>query len=399
MSKKENAYRGYGIATQAIHTGTDYDEGTGAVRRPLHMANSYRLPDDLSQVNYSSTDLLMYSRNGNPNQHWLEEKIAALHEADDAIVLGSGVAALHALFWTLLKTGDRVIYPKISYMAVYRMFHELFNQKFGVETAMVDMTDLEAVRAAITPGTRLVHIETPDNPTNGVTDIAAIAKIAHDKGAVLSVDNTFASPYNQKPLSLGADFVVESLTKFINGHGDAQGGAIISNDLDTMNRIRYEAQVNVGSVISPFNAWQIFRGSVTFPLRMKRINESAQIIAEWLEKQSFVTFVSYPGLSGNPGHELARRQMKNGYGGVISFGVSADDKTVERFCAALRVVTFAVSLGHDESLIFPQPSYDERINLYPEKFRKGFIRFSVGLEEPEDIIGDLEQAFSKVGLV
>ncbi len=399
MSKKENAYRGYGIATQAIHTGTDYDEGTGAVRRPLHMANSYRLPDDLSQVNYSSTDLLMYSRNGNPNQHWLEEKIAALHEADDAIVLGSGVAALHALFWTLLKTGDRVIYPKVSYMAVYRMFHELFNQKFGVETAMVDMTDLEAVRAAITPGTRLVHIETPDNPTNGVTDIAAIAKIAHDKGAVLSVDNTFASPYNQKPLSLGADFVVESLTKFINGHGDAQGGAIISNDLDTMNRIRYEAQVNVGSVISPFNAWQIFRGSVTFPLRMKRINESAQIIAEWLEKQSFVTFVSYPGLSGNPGHELARRQMKNGYGGVISFGVSADDKTVERFCAALRVVTFAVSLGHDESLIFPQPSYDERINLYPEKFRKGFIRFSVGLEEPEDIIGDLEQAFSKVGLV
>jgi len=399
VSKKENAYRGYGIATQAIHTGTDYDEGTGAVRRPLHMANSYRLPDDLSQVNYSSTDLLMYSRNGNPNQHWLEEKIAALHEADDAIVLGSGVAALHALFWTLLKTGDRVIYPKVSYMAVYRMFHELFNQKFGVETAMVDMTDLEAVRAAITPGTRLVHIETPDNPTNGVTDIAAIAKIAHDKGAVLSVDNTFASPYNQKPLSLGADFVVESLTKFINGHGDAQGGAIISNDLDTMNRIRYEAQVNVGSVISPFNAWQIFRGSVTFPLRMKRINESAQIIAEWLEKQSFVTFVSYPGLSGNPGHELARRQMKNGYGGVISFGVSADDKTVERFCAALRVVTFAVSLGHDESLIFPQPSYDERINLYPEKFRKGFIRFSVGLEEPEDIIGDLEQAFSKVGLV
>ena len=169
MAKKENKYKGYGIATQAIHTGTDYDEGTGAVRRPLHMANSYKLPDDLSQVNYSSTDLLMYSRNGNPNQHWLEEKIAALHEADDAIVLASGVAALHALFWTLLKTGDRVVYPNVSYMAVYRMFHELFNNKFGVDTVMVDMTDLDAVRKAITPGTRLVHIETPDNPTNGVT--------------------------------------------------------------------------------------------------------------------------------------------------------------------------------------------------------------------------------------
>ena len=398
MAKKENKYEGYGLATQAIHTGTDYDEGTGAVRRPLHMANSFKLPDDLSQVNYSSTDLLMYSRNGNPNQHWLEEKVAALHGAGDAIVLASGVAALHALFWTLLKTGDRVVYPKVSYMAVYRLFHELFNRKFGVETVMVDMTDLDEVRKAITPGTRLVHIETPDNPTNGVTDIEAVVKIAHENGALVSVDNTFASPYNQKPLQLGADFAVEALTKFINGHGDAQGGAILSNDLETMDRIRYEAQVNVGSVISPFNAWQISRGSVTFPLRMQRINESTQKIAEWLESRENVTFVSYPGLPSNPGHDLAKRQMKNGYGGVISFGVNTDDKTVERFCAALKVVTFAVSLGHDESLIFPQPSYDERIDLYPEKFRKGFIRFSVGLEDPEDIIADLDQALKSVGL-
>lgn len=398
MSKKENKYKDYGIATQAIHTGTDYDEGTGAVRRPLHMANSYKLPDDLSKVNYSSTDLLMYSRNGNPNQHWLEEKIAALHDADDAIVLASGVAALHALFWTLLKTGDRVIYPNVSYMAVYRMFHELFNLKFGVETVMVDMTNTEAIKKAITPGTRLVHIETPDNPTNGVTDIDAIVKIAHENGALVSVDNTFASPYNQKPLRLGADFVVEALTKFINGHGDAQGGAIISNDIETMERIRYEAQVNVGSVISPFNAWQIFRGSVTFPLRMQRINETALKIAGWLEGRENITFVSYPGLPSNKGHAIAKRQMENGYGGVISFGVAADDKTVEKFCAALKIVTFAVSLGHDESLIFPQPSYDERIDLYPEEFRKGFIRFSVGLEEPQDIIADLDQALSAVGL-
>lgn len=398
MAKKGNKYKDYGIATQAIHTGTDYDEGTGAVRRPLHMANSYKLPDDLSNVNYSSTDLLMYSRNGNPNQHWLEEKIAAMHDADDSIVLASGVAALHALFWTLLKTGDKVVYPNVSYMAVYRMFHELFNNKFGVDTVMVDMTDTDAVRKVITPGTKLVHIETPDNPTNGVTDIEKIVKIAHENGAVVSVDNTFASPYNQKPLELGADFVVESLTKFINGHGDAQGGAIISNDLETMDRIRYEAQVNVGSVISPFNAWQIARGSVTFPLRMKQLNESTLKVAEWLEKRENVTFVSYPGLPSNPGHELAKRQMKNGYGGVISFGVNADDKAVERFCAALKIVTFAVSLGHDESLIFPQPSYDERINLYPEKFRKGFIRLSVGLEDPEDIIADLDQALGSIGL-
>ena len=398
MAKKENPYKEYGLATQAVHTGTGYDEETGAVRRPLHMANSYKLPDDLSKVNYSSTDLLMYSRNGNPNQHWLEEKIAALHDADDAIVLASGVAALHALFWTLLKSGDRVIYPKVSYMAVYRLFHELFYKKFGVETVMVDMTDIDAVKKAITPGTRLVHIETPDNPTNGVTDIEEVVKIAHENGALVSVDNTFASPYNQNPLSYGADFVVESLTKFINGHGDAQGGAIISNDLQTMDRIRYEAQVNVGSVISPFNAWQIFRGSVSFPLRMKRINDSALQIASWLEQRENVTFVSYPGLESNKGHLLAKKQMKNGFGGVISFGIKADDKAVEHLCAALKVVTFAVSLGHDESLIFPQPSYDEKINLYPEKFRNGFIRFSVGLEEPEDIIADLDQAFKSIGL-
>ena len=386
MAKKENRFKDYDITTQAIHTGTDYDAETGAVRRPLHMANSYKLPDDLSKVNYSSTDLLMYARNGNANQHWLEEKVAALYGADDAIVLASGVAALHALFWTLLKTGDRVVYPKVSYMAVYRMFHELFNKKFGVETVMVDMTDLDAVRMAITPGTRLVHIETPDNPTVGVTDIEAVAKIAHKNGAIVSVDNTFASPYNQLPLELGADFVVDALTKFINGHGDAQGGAIISNDLAAMDRIRYEAQVNVGSVISPFNAWQIFRGAITFPLRMQRINDSSLRIAHWLEQRKNVTFVSYPGLPSNRGHFTAKKQMKNGYGGVISFGLNADDKTVERFCAKLKVVTFAVSLGHDESLIFPQPSYDERIDLYPKQFREGFIRFSVGLEEPEDII-------------
>jgi cystathionine beta-lyase/cystathionine gamma-synthase len=290
MARKQDKFRGYDITTRAIHTGTDYDQETGAVRRPLHMANSFRLPEGLSKVNYSSTDLLMYARNGNPNQHWLEEKIASLHGADDAIVLASGVGALYALFWTLLKTGDHVVYPQVCYMAVYRMFHEQFNRKFGVLTDMVDMTNLDAVRQAIKSGTRLVHIETPDNPTCGVTDIAAIAEIAHQNGALLSVDNTFASPLNQNPLDLGADFVVESLTKFINGHGDAQGGAILSNDLETMDRIRYEAQVNVGAVISPFNAWQIFRGSVTFPLRMDRINKSSLAIAQWLEQRENITF-------------------------------------------------------------------------------------------------------------
>lgn len=398
MAKKKDDFKGYDITTRAVHTGNGYDKETGAVRRPLHMANSYKLPDDLSNMNYSSTDILAYARNGNANQHWLEEKIASMYGADDAIVLGSGVGALFSLFWTLLETGDHVVYPNVSYMAVYRQFHELFNRKYGVKTEIVDMTDLDAVKKAITLGTKLVHIETPDNPTVGVTDIAAIAEIAHANGALLSVDNTFASPYNQNPLELGADFVVESVTKFLNGHGDSLAGAIVSNDLETMDRIRYEAQVNVGAVISPFNAWQIFRGMVTFPLRMDRINKTSQTVAEWLEQRENVTFVSYPGLPSNPGYETAKKQMHNGCGGVISFGLNTDDKTVEKFCAALKIVTFAVSLGHDESLIFPQPSYDERIDLYPEKFRKGFLRFAIGLEAPEDIIADIDQALKTVGL-
>ena len=398
MSRIDEKFKDYDITTRAIHAGTDYDAETGAIRRPLHMANSYKLPDDLSKVNYSSTDLLMYARNGNANQMWLEEKVASLYPAEDCIVLASGVGALHALFWTLLKSGDHVVYPKVSYMAVYRMFHELFNEKFGVNTEMVDMTDLEAIRKAVTPGTRLVHIETPDNPTVGITDIAAVAEIAHANGALLSVDNTFASPLNQNPLELGADFVVESLTKYINGHGDAQGGAIISNDTETMDRIRYEAQVNVGAVISPFNAWQIFRGSVTYPLRMRRVNETSLKVAQWLEQREHVTYVSYPGLPSNPGYETAKKQMKEGFGGVLSFVLDTDDKTVEKFCAKLKVITFAVSLGHDESLIFPQPSYNERIQLYSEVFRPGFVRFSIGLEDPDDIIQDLDQALRAVGL-
>ena len=196
-----------------------------------------------------------------------------------------------------------------------------------------------------------------------------------------------------------ADELTPMMRQYLRIKSEIPEGAIVSNDLETMDRIRYEAQVNVGAVISPFNAWQIFRGSVTFPLRMERINATTLHIARWLETLKCVTFVSYPGLESNPGFAVAQKQMKNGFGGVISFGLNTDDKTVERFCAALKVVTFAVSLGHDESLIFPQPSYDERIHLYPEKFRRGFLRFSVGLEDAEDIIADLEQALKTVSLL
>ena len=213
----------------------------------------------------------------------------------------------------------------------------------------------------------------------------------------MSVDNTFASPLNQRPLDLGADFVVESLTKYINGHGDAQGGAIISNDLAAMDRIRYEAQVNVGSVISPSMPGR-FPRCRDLPLADERINASTQKIAEWLEQRQNVTSFPIPAWPSHPGHEWPRKQMKHGFGGVHFLWHRSRRQGPYDCSARLKVVTFAVSLGHDESLIFPQPSYDERINLYPEKFRKGFIRFSIGLEDPDDIIGDLDQALKAIGL-
>jgi methionine-gamma-lyase len=244
----------------------------------------------------------------------------------------------------------------------------------------------------------LIHIETPGNPTLTISDIQAIAKIAHENGALLSVDNTFASPYNQRPIALGADFTVESLTKYINGHGDAMGGAIIGKK-KYLDIIRAQSQVNLGGTISPFNAWLIMRGSVTLPLRMKQHNENAMKVAAYLETVKGVSFVAYPGLKNHPGHEIAEKQMSPGFGGVLSFGLKADHDTYNRFVSHLRVITSAVSLGHDESLIVFLGENDERQYLYPEEFHNGFFRFSVGIEDVEDIIADLHQAFEKEGLL
>lgn len=313
-------------------------------------------------------------------------------------MLSSGVAALSGLFFALLESGDHVIFSSITYIAVYRLLNELFNKKFHVETTIVDVSDLEAIKAAVRPNTKLIHIETPGNPTLAISDIQEIAKIAHENGALLSVDNTFASPYNQRPIELGADFTIESLTKYINGHGDAMGGAIIGKK-EFLDSIRSQSQINLGGTISPFNAWLIMRGAVTLPLRMRQHNENAQKVAEWLEKQPCVSFVSYPGLKSHKGHEIAKKQMLAGFGGVLSFGLKADHDTHNRFVSKLKVVTSAVSLGHDESLIVFIGENDERQYLYPEEFHHGFFRFSVGIEDAEDIIHDLEQALQSVNLL
>ncbi len=393
----KQTYERYGFQTLAIHTGNDVDRETGAIRRPITMANSYELPYDPTEMNWSSAEGNLYTRNGGANQKYLQERLASLEGGEDCVVLASGVAALSGLFFSLLKSGEHVIFSSVTYIAVYRLFHELFPGKFGIQTSIVDTTDLEAVAKAFRPNTRLVHIETPGNPTLSVSDIQAIAQLAHQHGALLSVDNTFASPFNQRPIELGADFTVESLTKYINGHGDAMGGAVIGRKKE-LDVIRAQAQVNLGATISPFNAWLIMRGSVTLPLRMRQHNESALAIAKWLKDRSGVRFVAYPGLGDDPGHQVAARQMHPGYGGVLSFGLLGDHDLHNRFVSNLKVVTNAVSLGHDESLIVFLGENDERQYLYPEKFHGGFFRFSVGLEDTQDLIADLDQALERVGL-
>jgi methionine-gamma-lyase len=380
-----------------VHTGNAVDKETGAVKRPITMANSYELPYDPTNMYWSSAEGNLYTRNGGANQKYLQERLVSLEGGEDCIVLASGVAALSGLFFSLLKAGDHVVFSSVTYIAVYRLLNELFNEKFGVETTIVDTTDLDAVKAAIRPNTKLIHIETPGNPTISVTDISALAAIAHKNDALLSVDNTFASPYNQRPIELGADFSVESLTKYINGHGDAMGGAIIGKK-EYLDIIRAQAQVNLGGTISPFNAWLIMRGSVTLPLRMNQHNENALKIAKWLEERPGVSFVSYPGLESHPQHEIALRQMAPGFGGVLTFGLKADHETHNRFVSHLRVITNAVSLGHDASLIVFLGENDERQHLYPERFHNGFFRFSVGIEDADDLIEDLRQALEKVGL-
>ena len=387
----------WNFSTRAVHVGNEVDKETGAIRRPITMANSYALPYDPTDMNWSSADGNLYTRNGGANQKYLQEKLSSLEGGEDCVVLASGVAALSGLFFSLLQTGDHVIFSSVTYIAVYRLLNELFNNKFNVETTIVNTSDLEAVKAAIRPNTKLIHIETPGNPTLSISDIEEIAKIAHQNGALLSVDNTFASPYNQRPIELGADFVVESLTKYINGHGDAMGGAIIGKK-EYLDIIRAQAQVNLGGTISPFNAWLIMRGTVTLPLRMRRHNDNALKIARWLEKRPGVSFVAYPGLESNKGHEIAEKQMINGFGGVLSFGLKADHDTHNRFVQNLNIITSAVSLGHDESLIVFLGENDERQYLYPEEFHNGFFRFSVGIEDADDLIEDLRQALQYTGL-
>jgi methionine-gamma-lyase len=317
-----------------------------------------------------------------------------MERGEAAAVFATGVAALHAIFFTFLKSGDHVVVSDVTYEAVWRLFGELLPRRYGIDATFVDIGDLAAVRAAMRPNTRLIHAETIANPTTKVADVRAIADIARDAGAMLSIDATFTPPPMFRGLEHGADLVVHALTKYINGHGDAMGGAVIGRQ-ELVRRLKGDALVDVGGSISPFNAWLIMRGSVTLPLRLARHLSTAQKIAEFLESEPRVAYVMFPGLASHPQHELATRQFAGtGFGAVMAFALEGGPEVQNRFVAGLRLITSAVSLGHDSSLIVHVGKEGRRgSDRYPDVFRQhGHLRLSIGLEEPADLIDDIRAA-------
>lgn len=378
----------------AVHGGNRPDDTTGAIRTPIVLANSYRLPHDPATLDDADPDLLVYTRESGANQLRLQEKLAAIEHGEAAAVFGTGMAALHAAFFTLLNPGDHVIVSNVVYMRTFGLFDSLLPAKLGIDVDFVDITDLDAVRAAVRPTTRLVHTEAIANPDLRVADIAALAQIAHTGGARLTVDSTFTPPPLLRPLDLGADVVIHSLTKYINGHGDAMGGAVISTR-ELIDEIKIGPMRHIGGAIAPFNAWLIMRGSITLPLRLRRHCDNALAIASFLTQDSRVTHVAYPGLPGDPHHARAAAQLNTGYGGVVSFAIAGDHQDRLRFVNDLRLITSAVSLGHDETLIAYEQYPEARAAAFSAGFREhGLIRLALGLESSDDLISDLDAALT-----
>ncbi len=393
----------WGTDTLCVHAGEGIDTDTRAIRRPLHMANSYELPTDFEELpkvfSWEHLDHFQYTREHSPTPRYLEQRLAALEGSEDCIVTSSGMGAVSAAFWTLLRSGDHIVAPEVCYTGTQKLL-SVHLPRFGIEASLVDTTDLDAVRDTIRPNTKVVFIETPGNPLVSIIDIGAISEIAHGAGATMVVDSTWSGLVTQSPLRLGADVVLHSATKYINGHGDALGGAIMGSKR-FLAEVREAGVVHLGVCISPFNAWLIMRGTVTLPLRMKKHSANALQVARFLESHDKVRRVSYPGLPSHPQHEVARRQM-DCFSGMINFSLDRDLEGNFEFIKKLRLIRHAVSLGHDQSLIIYIPTlfffedmvvFDERQKeKYSRIMGDGIFRLSVGIENPEDIIADLAQA-------
>ncbi len=367
------------------------------------MGNSFKLGDSMDELPEAFDDdrshNYNYPRTRHPNGRYLEERLAALEGGEDALVFSTGVAAISGAFFALLSAGDHIVSSRLCYVGIHGFLEEHLGKRFGVSVTLADTTDPDAIREVVRPDTKIIHIETPANPTTHITDIAALAKIARQAGALLSVDSTFSGLVNQRPLEFGADLVMHSLTKYINGHGDGLGGAVIGRK-DLIKQIREAASIHLGGAISPFNAWLISRSIETLPLRMQRHGENAMKVARFLESHPKVKFVRYPGLKSHPQHELAKKQMSS-FSGMINFAIMMDEPAKYfDFLSSMKIISHAVCLGHAESLIQYYPQLGDHPELgvlnYPEDIGEGFLRFSVGLEDADDLIADLEQALDAV---
>ncbi len=387
MSEQQAEHLGKsGFETRAIHAGYEPDPTTGAVIPPIFATSTYK-QDGVGGLRGGYE----YSRSGNPTRTALEETLAALEQGERAFAFASGLAAEHTLIRALCKPGDHVVIPDDAYGGTYRLFNQV-EQDWGLTYAPAAVSDPEAMRAAIQPGkTKLVWVETPTNPLLNIGDIEALAVVAHEAGALLVVDNTFASPYLQQPLTLGADVVVHSTTKYCGGHSDVVGGALIVRDLDLAEKVGFH-QNAIGAVAGPFDAWLTLRGLKTLAVRMDRHCDNAEKVVEFLAAHEAVSQVIYPGLPEHPGHDVAARQMLR-FGGIVSFRVAAGEQAALDVCDRTEVFTLAESLGGIESLIeHPGRMTHASVAGTDLEVPADLIRLSVGIETAEDLIADLDRA-------
>lgn len=373
--------------TRAIHVGQDPDPATGAVITPIYQTSTFAQRAVGEHLGYD------YARTDNPTRTALQECLASLEGGRFGLAFASGMAAITTLL-LYFKQGDHIVVADDVYGGTYRLFQRVFTE-FGLEFTFVDMTDGEQTRAALRPNTRLLWMETPTNPLLKVVDIAAISALAHERNIFVGVDNTFATPYLQRPLELGADLVMHSTTKYLGGHSDVVGGAIVTSDAPLYERLKF-LQNAAGAVPSPFDCWLVLRGLKTLALRMERHSANALHLAQWLERQPQLERVLYPTLSSHPQSALARKQMRAG-GGMISFIAHGGKAAAEKIACATKLFLLAESLGGVESLIeVPAAMTHMSVANSPLEVDAGLVRLSVGVEHVYDLMADLEQALESV---
>ncbi|WP_118915588.1 cystathionine gamma-synthase [Mycobacterium shigaense] len=376
-----------GLATKAIHAGYRPDPATGAVNAPIYASSTFA-QDGVGGLRGG----FEYARTGNPTRAALEASLAAVEGGAYGRAFSSGMAATDCALRAILRPGDHIVIPNDAYGGTFRLIDKVFT-KWNVEHTPVALSDLDAVAAAVTPKTRLIWVETPTNPLLSIADITAIAQISGTRGAKVLVDNTFASPALQQPLALGADIVLHSTTKYIGGHSDVVGGALVTNDRELDDAFGF-LQNGAGAVPGPFDAYLTMRGLKTLVLRMQRHSENASAVAEFLAGHASVDTVLYPGLPDHPGHEVAARQM-SGFGGMVSVRMRGGRAAAEKLCAGTRVFILAESLGGVESLI-EHPSAMTHASTAGSQLEvpDDLVRLSVGIEDIADLLADLEQALA-----